>query len=97
MAARKTKRSAGARGAQLILVGTRKGAFLLRSDAARRSWELSPPHFLGHIVHHAVLDPRDRRTLLVAARAGHLGPTLFRSTDRTRSATSARRWPQPTR
>ena len=37
--------------------------------------------FLGHIAHHVVLDPRDRRTLLLAARTGHLGPTVFRSTD----------------
>jgi len=37
--------------------------------------------FLGHIVHHIVLDPRDQRTLLVAARTGHLGPTVFRSTN----------------
>src|SRR5262249_31010830 len=33
------------------------------------------------IVHHMVLDPRDRRTILTAARTGHLGPTVFRSTD----------------
>jgi hypothetical protein len=41
--------------------------------------------FFGHMVHHMVLDPRDRRTLLTAARTGHLGPTLFRSTDFGRS------------
>jgi photosystem II stability/assembly factor-like uncharacterized protein len=37
--------------------------------------------FLGHIVHHALLDPRDGETLLVSASTGHLGPTIFRSTD----------------
>ena len=37
--------------------------------------------FLGHIVQHLVLDPRDRTTMLMAARTGHLGPTLMRSTD----------------
>jgi len=36
---------------------------------------------LGNIVHHIVLDPRDRRTILMAARTGHLGPTVFRSAD----------------
>jgi hypothetical protein len=36
-------------------------------------------------VHHLVLDPRDRRTLLMAARTGHLGPTLMRSSDFGRS------------
>ncbi|MFN3566173.1 MAG: WD40/YVTN/BNR-like repeat-containing protein, partial [Burkholderiaceae bacterium] len=32
-------------------------------------------------VNHVVLDPRDGRTLLAAAKTGHLGPTVFRSTD----------------
>ena len=32
-------------------------------------------------MHHLVLDPRDGRTLLAAAKTGHLGPTIFRSTD----------------
>jgi photosystem II stability/assembly factor-like uncharacterized protein len=84
MAASASEKAPGAKpatGAVAVLVATRKGAFLLRSDRARRSWKLVGPHFLGHIVHHVVLDPRDRRTLLVAARTGHLGPTLFRSTD----------------
>ena len=39
------------------------------------------PHFLGHTIHHLVLDPRDGRTLLAAAKTGHLGPTIFRSTN----------------
>jgi len=77
----------------LILVGTRKGLFVLTGDAGRKAWRVSAPHFLGHIVHHAVLDPRDRRTLLVAARAGHLGPTVFRSTDRGRIWKEASRPP----
>ena len=64
-----------------LLIGTRKGAFILRGDRTRRTWKLSAPIFLGHIVHHVVLDPRDRRTMLMAARTGHLGPTVFRSTD----------------
>jgi photosystem II stability/assembly factor-like uncharacterized protein len=64
-----------------LLVGTRKGVFLLRADAARRRWDLEGPHFLGHLAYHVVLDPRDSRTLLVAAKTGHLGPTVFRSTD----------------
>src|SRR6266849_8891295 len=64
-----------------LLIGTRKGAFILRGDRSRRTWKLSAPIFLGHIVHHLVLDPRDGRTMLMAARTGHLGPTVFRSTD----------------
>ena len=68
-------------GSVALLIGTRKGAFVLRGDRTRRTWKLSAPMFLGHIVHHVVLDPRDRRTMLMAARTGHLGPTVFRSTD----------------
>ena len=70
-----------AAGPVVLLIGTRKGAFILRSDRARRTWKLSAPMFLGNIVHHVVLDPRDRRTMLMAASTGHLGPTIFRSTD----------------
>jgi hypothetical protein len=65
----------------LLMVATRKGAWLLHSDARRQRWELDGPHFLGHEVHHLQLCPRDGRTLLAAVRTGHLGPTIFRSTD----------------
>jgi photosystem II stability/assembly factor-like uncharacterized protein len=64
-----------------LFVATRKGAWILESDSARRRWETKGPIFLGHVIHHLVLDPRDRRTALMAARTGHLGPTVFRSTD----------------
>ncbi len=65
----------------VLLVATRKGAWLVHGDAARRNWRADGPHFLGHIIHHLVLDPRNGRTLLAAAKTGHLGPTVFRSTD----------------
>ena len=64
-----------------LLVGTKKGAFFLTASPGRERFRLEGPVFLGHIVHHAVADPRDRRTLLLALRTGHLGPTVFRSTD----------------
>jgi photosystem II stability/assembly factor-like uncharacterized protein len=69
------------KGPLALLVATRKGLFVLRTQPERVTWSLEGPHFLGHIVNHAVLDPRDRRTLLAAARTGHLGPTIFRSQD----------------
>lgn len=69
-------------GAITLFIGTRKGAFLLKSDRTRRTWKLSAPIYLGHIIHHMVCDPRDKRTILMAASTGHLGPTIFRSTDR---------------
>jgi photosystem II stability/assembly factor-like uncharacterized protein len=65
----------------VLLVATRKGAWLYHGDAARRTWRADGPHFLGHVVSHVMLDPRDRRTLLAAAKTGHLGPTVFRSDD----------------
>ncbi len=78
-------RSAARRSARpkrlVLLVATRKGAWIFHGDARRRSWTVDGPHFLGHTVSHLVLDPRDGRTLLAAARTGHLGPTVFRSTD----------------
>lgn len=64
-----------------LLVSTRKGAWIFRADSKRAAWEVNGPHFLGHIISHLVLDPRDKTTLLAAAKTGHLGPTIFRSTD----------------
>ena len=67
-----------------LWIATRKGAFSLQSNAARSSWELSGPQFLGHVIHHIVQDPRAPDVMLMAAKTGHLGPTVFRSTDRGR-------------
>ncbi|MFZ1988352.1 MAG: glycosyl hydrolase [Alphaproteobacteria bacterium] len=77
----------------LLLVATRKGAWIYHGDAARKNWQVDGPHFLGQIINHMVIDPRDGRTLLAAASTGHLGPTLFRSTDYGRSWTEAKRPP----
>jgi len=76
-----------------LLVATRKGAWLFHGDGDRRSWRVDGPHFLGHVISHMVLDPRDARTLLAAAKTGHLGPTVFRSTDLGRSWKEASRPP----
>ena len=96
-AARGSKPRVGARRARprrlMLLVATRKGAWLFHGDAARKTWRVDGPHFLGHIVNHLVLDPRDGRTLLAAAKTGHLGPTIFRSTDLGRTWKEAARPP----
>ncbi len=76
-----------------LLIGTRKGAWILASDRSRSAWVISPPHFLGHVIQHLVLDPRDGRTLLAAAKTGHLGPTVFRSNDLGATWTEATRPP----
>ena len=76
-----------------LLVGTRKGAWIYRSDAARRHWAVDGPMHLGQIVSHFVIDPRDRRTMLMAVKTGHLGPTILRSTDGGKTWAEATRPP----
>ncbi len=103
MAAGKAKsRKAVRAGARVTLVvATKKGAWFFASDMPRRTWKAvgapkgppGGPHFLGCVVNHVVLDPRDRRTLLAAVRTGHLGPTIYRSTDFGRSWKEAQRPP----
>jgi len=66
---------------RVLLLASRKGAWLFHGDASRQRWQPNGPHFLGHVVHHLLLDERDGRTLLAAAKTGHLGPTIFRSSD----------------
>lgn len=77
----------------MVMVSTRKGAWLFHSDATRKTWRADGPHFLGHIINHLMLDPRDGQTLLAAAKTGHLGPTIFRSTDLGRTWKEATRPP----
>jgi photosystem II stability/assembly factor-like uncharacterized protein len=68
-------------GTVAVFVGTRKGAWIYRRDSPGSAWRVDGPHFLGHIANDLVLDPRDGQTLLMAAKTGHLGPTIFRSRD----------------
>ncbi|NJD89073.1 MAG: glycosyl hydrolase [Betaproteobacteria bacterium] len=81
----KSRSSSSATGTVALLVATRKGAFIYRSDKSRRAWRVAGPMFFGHTVHHLVLDARPNakggRTMLAATRTGHLGPTIMRSTD----------------
>lgn len=64
----------------LILLGTPKGLFLLRGDAARRSWHLDGPHCGGWPVHDAAVDPASG-ALLAAAGSPWFGPAIWRSDD----------------
>jgi photosystem II stability/assembly factor-like uncharacterized protein len=80
-------------GAVQLMIGTRKGAFLVKSDKDRKSWSLATTWFLGHVVHHVVSDPRNKGVLLCAARTGHLGPTVLRSEDAGRTWAEARQPP----
>jgi photosystem II stability/assembly factor-like uncharacterized protein len=65
-----------------LLIGTRKGVFFLDGDDERATWELSEPHFLGHIAQHVMVDPRNGTRMLAAMRTGHLGPTVYWTDDR---------------
>ncbi|TAJ71119.1 MAG: glycosyl hydrolase [Phenylobacterium sp.] len=76
-----------------LLVGTRKGAWIYRSDQHRQAWSVEGPMFLGQIVNHFVRDPRDGRTMLMAASTGHLGPTILRSVDGGATWAEAKRPP----
>src|SRR6185369_4573724 len=74
-----------------LLLGTRKGAFFLNGNQTRQKWEISDALFLGHIINHFMVDPRDHRVVLMTSKTGHLGPTLFGSVN------GGRAWKEPTR
>jgi len=65
----------------LVLVGTRKGLFILESDEARRDWELRGPYCEGWPIFHAIYD-RDSDTILAAAASDWHGTAIWRSSDR---------------
>ena len=77
-----------------IWIGTRKGAFSLRSGEDRGEFTLSGPQFLGCEVYHVVQDPRAPDTLLMATKTGHLGPTVYASHDRGETWEEAAHPPQ---
>ena len=54
-----------------VLVGTRKGAFVLTSDAKREKWDVSGPHFAGWEIYHLKGSPVDpNRSMRRSAAAG---------------------------
>ena len=61
-----------------VLVGTRKGLFVLTSDENRRDWKVEGPHLTGWEVFHAMRDPRDG-TLHAATNNWVYGATAHRS------------------
>ncbi len=65
-----------------ILVGTRKGAFLLTSDGARRQWRIDGPHFAGWEVFHVKGSPADPDRIYAAPNGGGwFGQVIQRSDD----------------
>ena len=80
-------------GANVWIVGTRKGAWVVRSENAKQS-TMGEPWFFGAQVHHVVQDPRGNGTMLAAVRTGHLGPTVYRSLDGGRNWKESERPPR---
>jgi len=64
----------------LLLVGTTKGAFLLRSNAQRTRWELGGPYFHGHAIYAMAYDGRGGRHRIWASTQSYWG-TMLRSSD----------------
>jgi hypothetical protein len=64
----------------LLLVGTKKGAFVFSSKDARRTWKVTGPHFRGKEVYHMVYDRRNKM-LLASVNDLQWGPSVSRSFD----------------
>jgi photosystem II stability/assembly factor-like uncharacterized protein len=62
-------------------VGTRKGAFVLTSDAARERWDVSGPHFAGWEVYHLKGSPADPRRVYASQTSAWFGQIIQRSDD----------------
>jgi hypothetical protein len=65
----------------VLLIGTKRGLFIARSDERRERWTLSAPLLAGREVYHAVIDPRDGRTAWAASRHTVWGAHVHRSDD----------------
>jgi len=64
-----------------VLVGTRKGAFVLASDGKRDKWDVSGPHFAGWEVYHLKGSPADPNRLYASQSSGWFGQVMQRSND----------------
>jgi photosystem II stability/assembly factor-like uncharacterized protein len=64
-----------------VLVGTRKGAFVLTADGARRDWQVSGPHFAGWEMYHLKGSPADPNRIYASQSSGWFGQLIQRSDD----------------
>ncbi len=62
-----------------ILVGTRKGTYIVEGDTGRRRWKIGPVAHEGAEIYHVVADPRNPGTLFAAVNSDFWGPMLQRS------------------
>jgi len=64
-----------------VLVGTRKGAFVLESDGKRDNWKVSGPHFAGWEIYHIKGSPVDPNRIYASQTSGWFGQMIQRSSD----------------
>jgi hypothetical protein len=72
-----------------VLVGTRKGAFILESDGKRQKWSVNGPHFAGWEIYHVNGSPADPDRLYASQTSGWFGQIIQRSDD------AGKTWYQP--
>ncbi|GAC1397973.1 MAG: hypothetical protein NVSMB65_16680 [Chloroflexota bacterium] len=64
-----------------VLVGTRKGAFILTADGKREQWNVSGPHFAGWEIYHVKASPVAPNRLYASQSSGWFGQMIQRSDD----------------
>jgi photosystem II stability/assembly factor-like uncharacterized protein len=64
-----------------LLVGTRKGAFVITSDGKREKWDITGPHFAGWEIYHVKGSPVDPNRLYASQSSGWFGQVIQRSDD----------------
>jgi photosystem II stability/assembly factor-like uncharacterized protein len=64
-----------------VLVGTRKGAFVLTSDGKREAWDISGPHFGGWEIYHVKGSPADPNRVYASQSTSWFGQLIQRSDD----------------
>ena len=64
-----------------VLVGTRKGAFVLTSDKGRKKWDVSGPHFAGWELYHVKGSPLNPDRIYASQSSGWFGQMIQRSDD----------------
>ena len=81
-----------------VLVGTKKGAFILTSDGKREKWDISGPHFAGWEMYHLKGSPADPNRIYASQSSGWFGQIIQRSDDGGKTGSSqARRRESPRR
>ena len=62
-----------------VLVGTRKGAFILTSDGKRQQWQIDGPHFGGWEIYHMKGSPVDPNRIYASQSSSWFGQIIQRS------------------